>query len=115
MDEKQATFHNYSCGIFHVVCFFIVYDLHAVVLLFVTFRLRVQTIMGPSGWIWEAIAGDDGGVARGRFFRDARKRGVGAVHIEKSKSLRVASSPLKIVHQGPGCIASQIDSIQNMG
>lgn len=65
----------------------------------ITFRVRLQTLMGPEGRVWETIAGDDGGVARSRVFRDARKSGVGAVHIEKSKSLRVASSPLKVVHQ----------------
>lgn len=54
--------------------------------------------MGPEGWVWETIAFDDGGEVRNRVFRDARKVGVGAVYIEKSKSLSVASSPLKVVH-----------------
>ena len=69
--------------------------------------------MGTESRVWEAIAVDDGCITRGWVFRDARKGGVGVVHVEKSKSLGVPSSPLEVVHQGPGCVASQINSIQN--
>lgn len=57
-----------------------------------------QTVVRPVGRVWKPVAGDNGRKAKNRAFRDAGEIGIGAVHVEESKSFRVASSPFKIVH-----------------
>lgn len=63
-----------------------------------TIRFWGQTVMRPQNRVWETIAVHNGRIAKSRVFRDAGKIGVGSVHVEKSESFRVASSPFKIIH-----------------
>lgn len=63
-----------------------------------TIKFRGQTVMRPQCRVWKTIAVHNGRVAKSRVFRDAGEIGIGSIHVEKSESFRVASSPFKIVH-----------------
>lgn len=79
-----------------------------------TLRLWAHALMGTQGRVGESVTADDGGVRGDRGLGYSRQVRVRLIDIEKAKSLRKASRPLKIVHQGPSCVPADIHTIEQV-
>lgn len=78
-----------------------------------TFRLRFQTGMWACRWIWKPVAAYDLRVVPGGGLGEPRQAGVRVVDVVEAKLLIKAHGPLEVVHQRPGCVASQVDIVQH--
>lgn len=70
--------------------------------------------MSTQGRVGESVTADDGGVCGDRGLGYSRQIRVRLIDMEEAKSLRKASGPLKIVHQGPSCVTADIHTIEQV-
>lgn len=79
-----------------------------------TLSIRVQALVRTWGGVGESVTVDDGGVRGHGSLGYSTEIRIGVVDVEKAKSLREAGGPLQVVHQGPGCVAPDIHTIQQV-
>lgn len=62
----------------------------------------------------ESIAADDGPETLGGLLWRAWKVGIRAIDVEEAKPFLIAHSPLKVVHQRPSCVATNVYTIKQV-
>lgn len=80
-----------------------------------TFWLLSQTGMWARGWVWEAIAVYDLWVILGWGLGAPWQGRVWEIHMVEPKLLLIACCPLQVVHQCPGSVAPQVDTVEHNG
>lgn len=78
-----------------------------------TVRLCFQTGMWACCRIWKAVAADDLRVVPGGGLGEPWQRGVRVIHVVEPKPFIIAHCPLKVVHQRPCRVATQINTIKH--
>lgn len=80
-----------------------------------TFWLLSQTGMWARGWVWEAIAVYDLWVILGWGLGAPWQGRVWEIHMVEPKLLLITCCPLQVVHQCPGSVAPQVDTVEHKG